>query len=726
MNIRALFKKILIIFFTFFFASICYASFDNGTISSNFWKAKEVSNNTLLNAGYFTQPGIDTYNVHVTDSGLSGLMFGESAGWIRLNCAAVGNLPNGCTDSNYRVSLDANTDRNYGILSGFAWGQNTGWVSFNCLNSTPLHPAGSCADANFSVRINSAGEFTGYAWSENYGYIKFDCADSNACVKTDWLPKVSRPVCADGLDNDADGLADNLDKDCHTDCNVNNSSSYNSSGVAESGLCGGGSPPPPPPSYCSTHPSDPICLIKKPTFCELNPNDPICKVKTFCELNPADPLCSVKKLTFCELNPTDPTCKVKTFCELNPTDPACKVKTFCELNPKDPTCVVQSFCYLNPSDPSCITKKPTFCELNPTDPTCNQEKKCDSIYCYIKDNVKKSVKDSGGVYKSAKIKVKKIFEDPNTSSATKVVGVVGATAGVISTLAGILFLNPVSLGEALIFPWRLWNLLVIFIGLKKKNRPWGTVYDSITKQPLDPVYVSVFDINGKEVETSITDLDGRFGFLLPSGTYTIVAHKTNYVFPSKILDGKVEDEIYKDLYYGKQFTVLSDNDLVISNIPMDPENFDWNEYAKRQQLLMKYHKTHEVFWVRFANVLYFLGYGVSLLSWYAKASTYNMVVVVFYTLMLILKYTALRPKPRSYVLSSKGNPYPYAIVRIMRNGKDFIKKITNKNGQFYCLIPNGTYEVSIEKKNLDGSYTSVLKRTVEVTNGYLNEKFIIE
>jgi len=30
---------------------------------------------------------------------------------------------------------------------------------------------------------------------------------------------------------------------------------------------------------------------------------------------------------------------------------------------------------------------------------------------------------------------------------------------------------------------RIWSLFLSAIGLRKKAKPWGTVYDSITKQP---------------------------------------------------------------------------------------------------------------------------------------------------------------------------------------------------------------------------------------------------
>ena len=122
--------------------------------------------------------------------------------------------------------------------------------------------------------------------------------------------------------------------------------------------------------------------------------------------------------------------------------------------------------------------------------------------------------------------------------------------------------------------------------------PWGTVYDSITKQPLDPAYVTLIDQNGKKIASAITDLDGRYGFLTETGTYRIEANKTHYIFPSKKLAGRTQDELYANLYFGELFDVRSRNEAVIRNIPLDPINFDWNEFAKRDKKLMKYYSKY--------------------------------------------------------------------------------------------------------------------------------------
>jgi len=123
---------------------------------------------------------------------------------------------------------------------------------------------------------------------------------------------------------------------------------------------------------------------------------------------------------------------------------------------------------------------------------------------------------------------------------------------------------------------RMFTGLLTSLGVRRRRKPWGTVYDSVTKQPLDPVYVVLQDLEGNEIQTCITDLDGRYGFLVGPGKYKIVAHKTNYKFPSEKLRGKTSDEVYSDLYFGEEIEIKEYGEVLIKNIPMDPINFDWN------------------------------------------------------------------------------------------------------------------------------------------------------
>lgn len=141
--------------------------------ASRLW-TETTSNNLYWNAAA-------PHEVRVTDSGLTGYIWGDALGWVSLNCSNTAS----CAGSSFGVANDAE-----GNLSGYAWGEITGWMSFSCAN-----PETDNCSMNDDARviIGSDGEFSGYAWTENFGWVEFNCgAGSGSCVKTDWRPASSR------------------------------------------------------------------------------------------------------------------------------------------------------------------------------------------------------------------------------------------------------------------------------------------------------------------------------------------------------------------------------------------------------------------------------------------------------------------------------------------------------------------------------------------------------
>lgn len=92
--------------------------------------------------------------VSVTDSAITGDIWGDKAGWIDLAPTNGGVLNDGL-----------------GNLSGHAWSETCGWINF--------------APTNGGVSITGTGKFSGHAWAENCGWLKFECPGA-ACVATNW------------------------------------------------------------------------------------------------------------------------------------------------------------------------------------------------------------------------------------------------------------------------------------------------------------------------------------------------------------------------------------------------------------------------------------------------------------------------------------------------------------------------------------------------------------
>jgi hypothetical protein len=319
-------------------------------------------------------------------------------------------------------------------------------------------------------------------------------------------------------------------------------------------------------------------------------------------------------------------------------------------------------------------------------------------------------------------------DDNLTAVFNNVIKPIVITSGILAGASQIIAFGSVaSLYDVYLLILRGIGAFFSSLGIKRKNKPWGTVYDSVTKRPIDPAYVTVYQ-NGKELQSAITDIEGRYGFFLPPGTYELSAQKTHYQFPSRLLEGKTEDELYGNLYFGG-FITTQEGEAVAVNIPMDPVSFDWNEFAKSGDAVFKKSLEREVARARFYRVLSVFGLVLALGSVIFSPSFLNLTV--------LLVYVGLSLFSRSRITTSKlvtikrqitGEPIPFAIVRIFLAGvnKEIKTLVADRYGRVYLLVRPGKYYVSVDKKLPDGSYFTFYKSEVrDLANGLWPKDIII-
>lgn len=648
--------------------------------------------------------------VTVSDSAITGEIWGENIGWINLAPSEAGVTNDGA-----------------GNLGGYAWGENAGWINF--------------APSNGGVTIDiNTGEFDGYAWSENYGWITFDCGTPGSCVRTDWTPGGALNECEDTIDNDGDGDIDYPDDPGCTSLGDNDETNPSNNG-------GGGSDD---VDECEDgddndgnglidYPNDPGCSDDDDDD-ESTTTVAACS-NTFDDDGdglidyPADPGCvsagdeSESNGLFCDMFPA--------LCEPTPVVNACEDGIDNDGDgwidyPNDPGCVSA-----NDTNEKDVDDTPPSDGCQPGDDCTPPPPPCTGGGCTPDDTPEPVGGDGGGGGGGTNPleEIADFFSSLNTTYADEaespflsIAMMVGLLGGLVGSLAPLLFGNPLAWTELLYLPLRLWSLLLSALGLRRKNRPWGVVYDSITKQPLDPAYVVLYNDRGEEVTSAITDLDGRYGFFTSPGTYRIVANKTDYVFPSEKMRGKTEDELYRDLYFGETFTVREKDEIIAKNIPLDPINFNWNEFVKSKRHLTKYYSKYDTLLVRISNILFVIGFILSAFALLISPTAWNIAVFILYILILVLKKTVLRPYPFGAVLDRvTGEPLSFAIIRILNPaGSEVMHRVADAYGRYYALVRSGDYQIAIDKKNDDGSYTRIpVSGTMSYKKGYIHTTFAV-
>ncbi len=742
---------------------LVFASTTIGTIDATYKYAKGVDSNVgRINFG------LSQGAVTITDTAITGYVWGEHIGWINLAPTTAGVLNNG-----------------EGTLSGYAWGELAGWINF--------------APSNGGVTINSSGDFLGYAWSQNFGWIIFNCATNSSCgtdnfkVVTDWRPASTRQLP---------------------------SPPPSSSGSV--------TPPPPAPALTSVPTPDPTPEPTTPEPTPLPPSLPtpipqIRKVERSIDKareallrkveesirNADKALRDVAKALAPKTATTvkgsrsggsgdgvisrflssiaekvdsivvdviarvyENTKKVvlatqegmqkiiERIARFSET-PASTITTNTVTTTAGSSGAVPSEGGVNgvsgavPSEGGVNAVSgavPSEGGVNAVSGAVPSEGGVNAvsggggeapsplseiakvaafvgeeIIARVYENTKKVVLAPQESIQKAKERITEFSETPVGAITTNTVTTLGVASGsvvIASSLAGSAFSIPDILLNAL----RLWSVLLASLGLRRRHQSWGTVYDSVTKQPIDPAYVVLEDLTGKEIATSITDLDGRFGFLVPAGVYRIIANKTNYIAPSKNLLGKNHDELYENLYFGEDISIGAE-EVITKNIPMDPEKFDWNEFAKRDKKLMMFYSKNTLMLAKVSNTLFFAGLVFAVVFFASKPDVHHASILGLYAVLFALHMFGLKPKPYGMITDSNtGFPLSFAVVRVFPKGseKELFHRIADKYGHYYCLLSKGEYYVTIERKNDDQSYTLVYTSDViNAKNGIIDTNFLV-
>ncbi len=642
-------------------APFAHASIIDGTIDSAFHTVQVCEDTTCpvtatspVNFGYFTTS--PSSNIHVLDTGLTGFVWGSSFGWVVLNCA---NTASGCTSTNgsFKVANDKE-----GHLTGYAWGENAGWINFGPFSNNIAS----------KVFINNIGEFNGYAWSQNFGWIKFQCPDANYCVKTDWRPQHTRPGCSDGIDNDSDGLIDSADPGCHTDSNPSNQNSYNPTDAIEFSNNG---------SETTTSGSESGTGTGESGTGTGGTNGTGSGTSGSGTSGGAGGTgTNGESTTGTGEGGTTTGNAISTG-----------ITTITEKLVSILDTIGRSVTYFFGGNPDEGRDIGTLINQSP-------------IVGEVIQTLIDATRGAGhAISQAARTTLGQII------IMTIVISVValGLLFGILISIGAALFIGPLSFSEFFLIPSRFRNVLFASLGLRKHRHELGTIYDSITKTPLDPSYVTLMDMQGKEISTSITNINGRYGFLVAPGTYQISVHKTNYSFPSIKLAGQENDEIYNDLYFGGPIEIGEDGSIT-KNIPLDPTNFDWNNFAAIKKTTIQLSASHFRWLVPVANVIFNAGLVLSTLAFIALPNGYNTLLFLVYGTLYVLKHTVLKPRSIGSVKEkTSGKPLAFAVVRVFSLGVDqeVAHTVTDKLGVYHLTVPKGTYYVKIEKKNPDESYS---------------------
>lgn len=257
--------------------------------------------------------------------------------------------------------------------------------------------------------------------------------------------------------------------------------------------------------------------------------------------------------------------------------------------------------------------------------------------------------------------------------------------------------------------------LMQYFGFWKRKKPWGVVYDAVTKQPIMLATVRLYALEPvkKLLETDVTSKAGVFSFFPSPGKYMLQVAKQGYAFPSKIIHGSSDGE-YSHVYHGEPITFSGTESIVDVSIPMDPSNvnLDWRfrvvTFVRTRIFLL-------------TIMMLVIGAIMSFIALLGGEGGFNGVLFIFYIGVLAFHGYQAYKKGKSWgiVVNQAGQTVEGVELTLVdaKFGRLVQRRVSDSRGKYQFVVPEGEYTIRIDSKDFD-----LVKGA---KNAYQGEKIIV-
>jgi hypothetical protein len=266
-----------------------------------------------------------------------------------------------------------------------------------------------------------------------------------------------------------------------------------------------------------------------------------------------------------------------------------------------------------------------------------------------------------------------------------------------------------------------------FFRWRRTPRPWGSVYDSVTKRPIPFAKVDILSTEKRRLESTITDAQGRYGFLVSGEALSshgrqiaLAAHQSNYTFPSAEHPTANEQILYPHIYQGG---LVYENDLTANfDLPMDPLKHLRNPLPYFGILSIGANNIL----TSLSNVLFFAGMVFGLTSYALDPRPVNLIPVAIILFTAILRAIGFKLKSFGLVKDkATGAPLPFSLVALYnRNGERVNFTVSDEKGRYFLLAPKGKYTLRVYTP-ANVSPVRQIEKNMSLNKGWLSEPVAI-
>lgn len=267
----------------------------------------------------------------------------------------------------------------------------------------------------------------------------------------------------------------------------------------------------------------------------------------------------------------------------------------------------------------------------------------------------------------------------------------GVLQQIIPILTDPRVFGPILYALVLFFALRITSS--VYKKFKRRKSGFGTVFNSMTGQPIDLARVRLVDVHGLTTTSAVTDKYGHYRLSGIPGEFTVDVSKPGYTFPSVFLKDHDRAKTYDNVLPSRRIKIR-DHGIITVNIPLDPQN----EKRKRSKVFRR---------------LLVLGDNTQLIITYASpilAAAYPFLrptsipawgLFIGYVAMIGHRITHFTPGKAPYgsVREAKtGEPIENVVIRLFdaKFNKLLNTQITSGKGRYAMLVNRGAYYMTLK------------------------------
>lgn len=254
-------------------------------------------------------------------------------------------------------------------------------------------------------------------------------------------------------------------------------------------------------------------------------------------------------------------------------------------------------------------------------------------------------------------------------------GIVSATGLILSGLSLLSFLYLITAPGAIL------KIISILWG-KKVKKPWGVVTDSRTGKAVAFAVCELYTAGSQyRISQTVTDLDGRYGFVITAGDYRLEIRQSGF------------------RNFKKDITIKEGQESFVYDVELVPLNSTRPAVAKSDSVRIALYN----FFDKVSTYLFVIGFSFAILALIFSTSLLNILIFLFYLVIITTLIVAYFVKKRgiSSVINSENNlRVPYAKVKLFdaKTGKMVDAQVSNYNGYFDFYTEPGEYALTVSSR----------------------------